>query len=333
MWTLVAGCADSDLKPVDKEGLYMGTVISERIYGAGAQKAADKVMNKMKQIEDLMTLNKTGSDVVRLNAKAGAGKVTLNKETFFVLKTAKDYAGLSMGAFDVSIGPLVKAWGVYTDHPRVPTADEINVLKDLVNFDDILLDEKEGTAMLRRKGQVVDLGGIAKGYAGDAAIEILREQGIQSGFVNLGGNVVTLGGKPDGSPWSIGVQNPRAANGTYLGVLKVKDKAVVSSGDYERYFEKDGVRYHHILDPKTGYPADSGLMATTIVADSSIVADVLSTSVFVLGLDEGMKLIESMNGVEALFITEDKMIYTTKGMADIFTFADESKEFSYVEKR
>jgi len=179
---------------------------------------------------------------------------------------------------------------------------------------------------------MVDLGGIAKGYAGDEAIRIYKEHGLKSAYINLGGNVVVLGGRPDGSPWRIGIQNPRAPNGMYIGIVRVTDKAVVTSGDYERYFEKENVRYHHILDTKTGYPADSGLISSTIVTDVSMDADALSTAAFVLGLEEGMKLVNSLKGVEAIFITGDKRVYVTEGLKSSFTFDDESKEFKYAEK-
>jgi thiamine biosynthesis lipoprotein len=181
-------------------------------------------------------------------------------------------------------------------------------------------------------GQSVDLGGIAKGYAGDEAIKIYKKHGIKSAYVNLGGNVVTLGTKPDGTPWRIGIQNPRAQNGYYLGTVEVTDKAIVTSGDYERYFEADQIRYHHILDPQTGYPADSGLMSATVVTDVSVDADALSTAVFTLGLEKGMAMVKSLKGVEAILVTKDKEIYITEGIKSSFTFTDGSKEFKYVEK-
>ena len=179
----------------------------------------------------------------------------------------------------------------------------------------------------------MDLGGIAKGYAGDEAIKIYKKYGIKSAYINLGGNVVVLGTKPDGKPWRIGVQNPRAENGFYIGIVEVADKAVVTSGDYERFFEENGKRYHHILDPKTGRPADSGLISSTIVTDVSMDADALSTAAFVLGLEKGRALVESLEGVEAIFVTKDKEVYVTDGLRNSFTFSDESKEFKYVEKR
>jgi len=311
----------------------MGTVIIQKIYHKDADKIAKEVNDRIAGIESAMTINKSGGEINLLNDAAGKEYVKLGEDTLYVLNKAKQYGEISNGAFDVTIGPLVKSWGVFTDNPKVPSKSEIDELLKLVNYKDINIDFENSTAMLSKKGQIVDLGGIAKGFAGDAAIEIYKKYGVESALISLGGNILTLGGKPDGTPWSVGIRNPRGADGSYIGIVSVKDKAVVSSGDYERFFEKDGVRYHHILDPKTGYPANTGLIGTTIVSDYSIDADALSTTVFVLGLEEGMKLVESLEGVEAVFITEDKKIYVTDGLKDTFTFKDESKEFEYVEKR
>lgn len=330
---ILSSCASDSGKPIEQNGFYMGTIISEKVYGAKAGKAANEVMEKIKNLEQTMTINSPGSEIDKLNDMAGKESVKLSSESIFVMKTAKKYSELSEGTFDVTVGPLVKAWGIFTDHPRIPEKEEIKTLLKLVGYKDLFIDDRENSAKLARQGEVVDLGGIAKGYAGDAAIDIFKSNGIKSAYINLGGNVVVLGSKPDGSPWNIGIQNPRAANGKYIGILKVSDKAVVSSGDYERYFEKDNIRYHHILDPRTGYPSDTGLMGTTIVTRSSIDADALSTATFVLGLDKGMKLVESLKNVEAVFITKEKKVYITPGLKNIFTFEDESKEFEYVEKR
>lgn len=329
----LVSCGKGNSVPVEQEGFHMGTIISEKVYGDNAQKAADEVMGRIAQLETMMTINAPGSDIDKLNDMAGKGNAVLSPEDIYVLGRAQKYAELSGGAFDITVGPLVKAWGIFTKDPRVPPADEIHSLLGLVNYKDLKIDSANSSASLSRAGQIVDVGGIAKGYAGDEAIAIYKKYGIKSAYVNLGGNVVVLGNKPDGTPWKIGVQNPRAENGKYIGVIKAANKAVVTSGDYERFFEKDGKRYHHIIDPKTGYPAESGLISATIVADVSTDADALSTATFVLGLDRGMKLVESLSGVEAVFITNDKKVYTTSGLKNIFTFDDESKEFQYVEKR
>lgn len=320
-------------KPAESEAFMMGTVITQRVYGHDAEAAMEEVSGRIKAIESLMTINAPGGDINRLNEAAGKNAVALSPETINILAAAKKYAKISGGAFDVTIGPLVKAWGVFTDHPRIPPPEEIERLKRLIDYNRLEIDTENLTARLDVPGQIVDLGGIAKGYAGDEAIKIYKKHGIKSAYVNLGGNVVVLGAKPDGKPWRIGIQNPRAQNGYYLGIIEVTDKAVVTSGDYERFFEKDGVRYHHILDTKTGYPADSGLISATIITDVSMDADALSTSVFILGLEKGLALVESLKGVEAILVTKDKEVYATEGIRKSFTFDDESKEFKYVEKR
>jgi len=315
----------------------MGTVINQKVYGKNAKKAGDLVIDRMKEIEASMTINTPGGEINPLNDAAGLNPVPVSPSVMFLLNKSKEYGELSQGAFDVTIGPLVKEWGIFTDNPKIPSSDKINELLKLVDYKTLLIDTMNNTAMLPMKGQIVDLGGIAKGYAGNEAIRIYKENEITSGFINLGGNVVVLGTKPDGALWNIGVQNPRDVNGKIIGKLAVKDTAIVSSGDYERFFEKDGVRYHHILDPKTGSPSKSDLIGVTIVVDSTIVTDsstdgdALSTSVFVLGLDKGRQLVESLKGVNAVFITEDKKVYVTSGLKDKFTFDDESKVYQYVQ--
>lgn len=327
----IPGCGSQ--LPFESEDYAMGTVITMRICGDNAEKVSQKVLDKIHYLDDLMTINKSTGDAVNLNNMAGISDVSLNPETINVLNAAKKYSKLSDGAFDITIGPLVKAWGIFTDHPRIPSEDEINNLKKLINYKDLIIDTDKNTAKLKNKNQMIDLGGIAKGYAGDAVKEIFKENNIKSAYVNLGGNVVVIGNNPEGTPWNVGIQNPRAPHGRYIGIVSVKDKAIVTSGDYERFFEKDNKRYHHILDGKTGYPADSGLISATIIADKSIDADAMSTAAFKLGLEKGMELVESLNDFEAIFITKEKEVYITSGLKNIFTFEEETNEFQFVEKR
>ncbi len=319
--------------PYENEDFAMGTVITQRIYDSNAQEISKRVMDRIRKIEDDMTINKSGGEIDKLNASAGVGFVELNEDAIYVLVKSKEFSKISNGAFDVMIGPLVKEWDVFSDNPSVPSMKRIDDLLSLVNYEDITIDKNISKAKLEKKSQVVDLGGIAKGYAGDKAIELYREHKVKSAFISIGGNIVLLGSKPDGSLWKVGVRNPRGPEGSYIGVISAKDKAIVSSGDYQRYFEKDGVRYHHIIDPRTGYPADSGLIGTTIISELSIDADALSTATFVLGLEKGMELIERLEGVEAVFITNEKKIYITKGLSNSFEFEDENNEYEYVEKR
>ncbi|NSW90832.1 MAG: FAD:protein FMN transferase [Firmicutes bacterium] len=349
--TPLTSCAGKNKKNSDEDGLVewqeflMGTIITQKVYAnngdnegnannsSNASNAVKEVAERLKDIERKMTVNSPDSEVNALNKMAGKGAVSLSQDTIYVLSKAKEYSQLSSGAFDPTVGPLIKAWGISTDKQRVPEEKEIKDLLLLVNYKDLFIDEENLKAKLGRTGQSIDLGGIAKGYAGDEAIKIYKKHGIKSAYINLGGNVVTLGKKPDGTPWKIGIQHPRDVTGKYIGIVEVSDKAVITSGDYERYFEANGKRYHHILDPKTGYPSDSGLISATIITDLSIKGDALSTAVFVLGLEKGMELVESLEGVEGIFITRDKNIYVSSGLRGNFVLKDESKEFNYVEKR
>jgi len=320
-------------KPVESENFLMGTIISQRVYGKNAQKAIDAVNRRILELEELMTVNRSAGDASKINEMSGKSLVPIDQSTLQVLKKAVYFSRLTGGAFDVTVGKIVQLWGISTDNPNVPDKQEILDSLKLVNYEDIIIDEYSCSAGLRYENQSIDLGGIAKGYAGDEAIRLYKEYGITSAYINLGGNVVVLGKKPDGSPWRIGIQNPRSSNGKYIGIVEVADKTVVTSGDYERFFEKDGVRYHHIIDPKTGYPSNSDLISSTIIADLSVDADALSTSTFIMGLEKSIDFVENLEGVEGIFITKDKKVYATSGLRDSFRFSDESGEFEYVEKR
>jgi len=303
----------------------MGTVITQRVYGDKGQEAIDEASARIAELEDLLTFNEPEGDINKLNENAGKQKVELQPETLLLLEMAQKVSKLSGGAFDVTIGPVVKAWGIGTDNARIPSDQELQELLKLVNYKDLVLEGN--TAYLNKEGQMVDLGGIAKGYAGDMARDIYKKYGIKSAFINLGGNVVTLGTKPDGSLWSVGVRDPRPTvegEELIIGAITVADKAVVTAGDDQRYFEVGGVRYHHILDPHTGYPAQSDLMSVTLVMDSSLEADALDTAAFILGLEKGKAMLEEYGGVEAVFITRDKKVYITDGLKDSFVFNEDS---------
>jgi thiamine biosynthesis lipoprotein len=329
----LTSCSIGQAQSFKSEGFALGTIINQEIYGQNAQKIADEAMAKIEYIEDLMTVNAPGGDINKLNENAGKGYVDLNSETISVLKTAQKISQLSEGAaFDITVAPLVKAWNIgFTDNPEIPTEETIENMLPLIDYTDVQIDEIGNRAGLAREGQMVDLGGIAKGYAGDVVRKIYVENGIKSALINLGGNVVALGTKPDGNAWSIGIQNPRSETGEIVGIIKVSDQAVVTSGDYQRYFEKDGKRYCHIIDPQTGYPADSGLMSVTIITSSSTEADGLSKA-FVLGLEKGMELVNKYGQAEAVFITTDKKIYVTPGLQGNFQLEDKSHEYTLIEE-
>ncbi|NFM47625.1 FAD:protein FMN transferase [Clostridium botulinum] len=312
------GCNSKSEEPVSRETYLMGTIINIKAYGKNADKAVQSSVDKISDIENKMSLNISTSEVNKINKNAGIAPVKVSKNTFDVVKASLIYSEKSKGSFDITVEPLVSLWGIGTDKARIPSKDEINNALKLINYKDVVINEKESTVMLKRKGQAIDLGAIAKGYTADELKKILLNYNVSSAFLSLGGNVYVLGNKPDKTLWKIGVQNPLEPRGDYLGIVSVSDKSVVTSGNYERFFERNGKRYHHIFDTKTGYPAEKGLISVSIISDKSIDGDALSTSVYTLGLDEGKKLIESLKGVEAIFVTNDKKVYVTSGLKDIF---------------
>jgi thiamine biosynthesis lipoprotein len=221
---------------------------------------------------------------------------------------------MSSGAFDPTIRPVVHLWGIQTDNARVPDKNEIDRDIKLVNYKDIILDGNNYSVMLRNKNQALDLGAIAKGFAADEVKSIFSKNAIKSAIIDLGGNIFAMGSKPDDTSWKIGIQDPLKRRGEFVGTISVIDKSVVTSGNYERYFINQGKRFHHIINPMSGNPSDNGVISATIISDYSIDGDALSTCAFVMGLEKGLLLTESIKGVDAIFITEDRRIYTTKGI-------------------
>lgn len=318
----MVGCSDSETKvkefePVVETTFLMGTVAKITIYDEITDKEIfQRIFDRIMDIEYRMTINDEypESEIIQLNESAGKEAVKLSMDTFFVLEKAKYYSEISQGNFDITVGPIVKLWNIGSENARVPSEGEIAEKLPLVNHHELILDRDNLSAKLNQENMIVDLGAIAKGYAADEAAKILKEAGIQHAIINLGGNVLAINTKPDGSLWRLGLQDPYEPRGTSMGVVLLNDQTLVSSGTYERYFEEDGKTYHHLLDPKTGYPGDNELVSVSIVTKQSIDADALSTGTFLLGLEEGRKLIEELSDTEAIFITADKKVYVTSGI-------------------
>lgn len=320
---LSIGCKDEnvDNASLSKTDFLMDTVMTVKIFDGASQELMEDVFERIREVESKMSITIETSDVNLINENAGIMPVKVDSETYFVLEKAKEYAMISNGDYDPTIGPLTELWDIsQTDEERdiIPSEGEIKTAMTLIDYEKLkLLDDQN--VFLQEKGMKINLGSIAKGYAGDQVKKVLVENGIESAIIDLGGNVYAYGDKA-GEAWRIGIQDPNETTGVKLGTLSVKDKSVVSSGSYERYFTYNKKRYHHILDPKTGYPTDNGLLGVTIVSDSSIDGDALSTSLFVLGLEEGKKLIDEMDGVEAIFITESDEVHIPKEYeGNIFT--------------
>lgn len=328
---MMQGCGANN-KPATKTGFMLDTNIEITAYGkkAKAGKAVNDAFNRVRDIDNKMSPKLPASSVVKINDAAGKDHVKVDGDTYYVIKQGEKYGKLTGGMFDISVAPLVNLWGIGTDKQRVPSQSEIDDALHLIDYKKVKI-ENDNNIMLPISGMGIDLGGIAKGYAADCAKQTILKDGIDKALINLGGNVYAVGSKTDGSDWRIGIQDPLDSKGNYVGIVNVKDKSVVTSGNYERFFEANGKRYHHIFDLSTGYPSDNGVISTTIISDKSITGDALSTSVYVLGVDKGLKLVESMDGIDAIMITSDKKIYATPGAKKIFKITNE--EYTYEDRR
>ncbi|EOC99651.1 FAD:protein FMN transferase [Caldisalinibacter kiritimatiensis] len=309
-------------EPISKTGFLLGTIVEVKIYDQVDEAIFDKVFNILDEIENKMSVNIQTSEVSKINNNAGIKSVNVSEETFNVINKGKYYSSISNGNFDISIGPLVELWNIGSGNEQIPSSKQIQEALNNIDYRNIILDKSNYSVRLSKKGMMIDLGGIAKGYAADKIASYLKDNNINSAIINLGGNVYALGARPDKTPWKIAIQNPLETRGTYLGTVELKDKSVVSSGVYERYFVHNDKRYHHILSPFTGYPVENSLLSVTIVSDKSIDGDGLSTAVFTLGLDKGANLINSLEGIEAIFIDDKQNVYITTGLKNSFELTD-----------
>lgn len=322
--TLFVGCSKSKVpaEPTKKTALVLGTVCTITLYDSDDTAIIDKAIARLSELEDILSINKTGTELDKVNEMSGIEPVKVSSDTLNVVKKGLEYSALSKGTMDITVGPLVKLWGIGTDWAAVPSQDDIDKAKNLINYEDVIIDETNSTIFLKNPGMIIDLGAIAKGYAADEVVKILKEDGVKSAIVNLGGNIFVLGKKVDGSDWTVGVQNPENDGEATIGYVTVDNKSVVTSGVYERYFEEDGKKYHHILSPETGFPYENEILGVSILSNTSIDGDSLSTTLFALGIEEGLKLIESIDGVDAIFVTRDHKLHMTKGFEEIFTLTN-----------
>ncbi len=312
--------------PVIKEYYALGTINQLKVYGKNSEKASNEAVKKINEIDDKMSAFKEYSEISRINHYAGVEEQHVSDDTYFVTEKALKYSSLSQGAFDPTIRPVVELWGIQTEHARIPEKHEILNKLQLVNYNDIILNQKKKTVKLKNRRQALDLGAIAKGYAADEIKEIFKKRKIQSAVIDLGGNIYAYGSKPDGKAWNIGIQDPLNFRGQYFGIVSVENKSVVTSGNYERYIMKDDKKYHHLIDPRNGYPSDNGIISTTVISENSIDGDALTTCIYILGLRNGIKLIEETEGVEAIFVMEDKKIYLTSGIKNELTLLNKEYE-------
>ena len=307
----------------------MDTYMSVTAYGADAESAVSDAIAEIERLDALLSTGETDSEIYKLNQNGGG---SISEDTSYLLERALEIWKSTDGCFEIGIYPLMQEWGFTDGNYKVPDKETLQKLLPLADSSKIDFNEKDQTVSFEQDGMEIDFGGIAKGSPSGRIMDIFREHGITSGMVSLGGNVQVLGIKTDGSKWRVAVQNPEDTE-NYLGVLETQDRAVITSGGYERYFEQDGKTYQHILDPKTGYPADSGLTSVTIVSADGTLADGLSTSLFVMGKEKAVAYWRAHSEeFDAILVEKDGTVSVTENIADQFTPDDAVKKTEIITK-
>lgn len=297
-----------------KELFAMDTYITMTAYGKDAEIALSEAESRLTELEQHWSVTNSGSDIYAVNHSNGQA-VSVSKDTVSLLSFALQMSEETNGALEPTLYPVLTAWGFTTEENRVPSDTEITALLENVDYKRVRLD---GNSIQLEPDMMLDLGAVGKGYAGDEAANVLRENGITSALINLGGNIQAIGSKPDGTAWRLGLRDP-FSDGTF-GVLEVRNLAVVTSGNYERYFiGEDGRQYGHIINPATGYPAESELVSATVVAEEGRLCDALSTALFVMGLDRAVDYWQEHQNFDMILLTKNGEIYLTNDIVDAFT--------------
>lgn len=315
--------------PYDKSIFALDTFINLRLYSDDAENCAELASERITELENILSVTNENSDVSLLNENRGE-PVEVDNDTFKVINTAIDVSSITDGALDISVYPIVKLWGFTTDEHKVPSRSDIEKELKKVDYTKIIADENDHTVQLAEDMQI-DLGAVAKGYISEDVKNLLKENGIESAVLSFGGNIQTIGTK-NGELWKVGVKYPFTEDS--FAILSVEETAVVTSATDQRYFEEDGKRYHHIIDPKSGYPVDNGTFSTTVVCESGARADALSTSIFVMGIDNAKELYKNSDDFEFIILDEEDNVYVTSGLKDKFKLTDsyDYLNVEYVEK-
>lgn len=305
----------------------LGTLVTIKINDHGSTELLNKCFDILTLIEDKMSTSITDNDISRINKYAGEKAIKVSDDTAYVINRGLYYSKISNGRFDISIGPLVNLWGVGNGNAHVPEKQDIE--KALLNVDYRKIIQNKNLVYLE-ENMSIDLGAIAKGFAADKVADLLLKSGVKSAIINLGGNIKILGEKYENTPFRVGIQNPFNSENDYPGILSITDKSIVSSGDYERFFIENGKRFHHILDTTTGYPVETEVSSVTVITQSSMSADALSTIFFSMEIDKGFELADNLGNIELIYITRDYKIYISKELENKFELTDST--FSLVLK-
>lgn len=334
----VYACTPQKEKIYRKTEILMDTLVTISVVSDSkndAKKAIDITFSEIEKLEKLSNFFSPDSEVSLINKNAGISPVKVSPDILDIIEKALYVSEKTDGAFDVTIGPVIT---LYDFHKKIKPEDSaIKKSLPLVNYKNLIIDKNKSAIFLKKKGMLIDLGGIVKGYAADRAVETLKRQGINSGLVSVAGDIKAFGLKPDGKPWNIGIRNPRPvrehiSNGSrakdestlggeeddIMATIKLSDMAISTSGDYERYFELNGKRYHHLLDPKTGYPAE-GCQSVSIITNSGVFADAFSTAIFILGPERGTKILKEMS-LDGIIVDSREEVYTTPDIRGMIEF-------------
>lgn len=331
LFLFLAGCGSEEeqallTSPYEQTEFLMGTYVTLRVYDEGKEAVLKDAFARVEELADKVTVNEPGSEIDQVNEAAGKEAVELSDDVYPLIATAAEYSEISNGGFDYTIGPITDLWRIGFDDARKPEQEEIDAVLTLVDYSKVELNAENQSIFLTQPGMALDLGAIAKGYIADEIKVLFEEAEVTTAIIDLGGNVIVMGGSPTqkGEAWNIGIQDPLSERGETVGKTKQKDRSIVTSGIYERYLEVDGEIYHHLMNPKTGYPFDNEIAGVSIISENSVDGDALSTVVFGLGLEAGLDFVNNSEDIEAIFITKDKEVYTSDGLMDNFELTNEN---------
>ncbi len=313
-------------EPLTRTEQVLWTTCTITVNDHGSESVLDSCFERLREIQARMGTDVAGSEVEAINAAAGRRPVHVTDDLLLVVEKALSIASLSGGLFDLTVGPLIEAWKMNRDSPDIPSREQIAAALRLINWRDVVVDRTTRTVFLRRAGMRLDLGGFIKGYAADEMQRILSHAGVQSALIDLGGNIFAMGSSPRGTPWRIGIQSPDEGRGAFLGVVEVTNASVTTAGVYEHAFVKRGKRYHHIMDVRTGYPVENGLVSVTVIGPSSTDCDAFDTALLTMGKADGLKLAEEV-GLNVVMVDSLDHVYATAGARRILTLTDPRYSF------
>lgn len=319
--------------PSSRTEFLMGTVVTVKIYDEGKEDVLDSVFERIESLADKISTSdeekEVYSEVDKINDEAGISPVKVSSDVFELISAGKSYSERANGSFDISIGPITELWHIGFPDARKPSQPEIDQALQLIGYSNIELNNEDESVFLSNPGMKLDLGAIAKGYITDEVLKVLQKNNVSSAIIDLGGNIYVLGKNSKSNDWMVGIQDPFSARGETIGKIPLSNKSVVTSGIYERYLEVGDTKYHHLLNPKDGYPFTNDIAGVTIISDHSIDGDALSTTIFSKGIEEGLTFIEEIENVEAIFVTHQKEVYLTEGLKKNFELTNE--DFNLVE--